>query len=126
MSDADDAAFCGDPLQVYLAELVRIPPMDRAEEITCIEHVRTDDEMAESCRKRLVEANLQLVVTLAERHQGERLHILELIEKGDEGLLHAAQSLDDCPPGSFSTHATKFIERALIDAARTDPTIPIP
>ena len=124
MSDAEDAAFCGDPLQVYLAELVRIPPLDRAEEITCIEHVRAEDDMAESCRKRLVEANLQLVVTLAERHHDKRFHILELFEKGNEGLLHATESLNDCSPGSFSTHATRFIERALIDAARTDPTIP--
>ena len=124
MSDSDDTAFCDDPLRVYLTELARIPPLDRAEEITCIEHVRAEDDMAESCRKRLVEANLQLVVTLAERHQGQRFNILELIQKGNEGLLHAAQSLNDCPPGSFSTHATKFIERALIDAARTDPTIP--
>lgn len=98
--------------------------MGRLEEIACIEHVRAEDDLAESCRKRLVEANLQLVVTLAERHQCERLNILELIQKGNEGLLHAAQNINDCPPGSFSTHATKFIERALIDAASTDPTIP--
>jgi RNA polymerase primary sigma factor len=124
MGDAGDAALFDDPLRVYLTELARIPPLDRPEEITCIEHVRAKDDMAESCRKRLVEANLQLVVTLAERHHDERFHILELIEKGNEGLLHAAESLNDCSPGSFSTHATKFIERALIDAARTDPRIP--
>jgi RNA polymerase primary sigma factor len=124
MGDADDAAFCDDPLRVYLTELARIPPLDRAEEIACIEHVRAKDDLAEACRKRLMEANLQLVVTLAERHHDERFHILELIEKGNEGLLHAAESLNDCSPGSFSTHATKFIERALIDAARTGPTIP--
>jgi DNA-directed RNA polymerase sigma subunit (sigma70/sigma32) len=124
MGDAADMAFCEDPLRVYLTELARIPPLDRAEENACIEHVKANDDMAEPCRKRLVEANLQLVVTLAERYRDERFHILELIEKGNEGLLHAAASLNDCSPGSFSTHATKFIERALIDAARTDPTIP--
>ena len=40
MSDADDTTFCDDRLRVYLTELARIPPLDRAEEITCIEHVR--------------------------------------------------------------------------------------
>src|SRR5215469_14511105 len=99
MDNADDAAFCDDPLRVYLMELARIPPLGRAEEITCIEHVRANDDMAQSCRKRLVEANLQLVVTLAERHHDERFHILELIEKGNEGLLHATESLNDCSPG---------------------------
>lgn len=123
MSD-DYTAFCDDPMRVYLAELARIPPLDRAEEITCIEHVRAKDDMAESCRKRLVEANLQLVVTLAERHQSERAHILDLVEKGNEGLLRATQSLTDCPPGSFSTYAKNFIERALIDAAKIGPTKP--
>jgi RNA polymerase primary sigma factor len=121
MSD-DVIAFCDDPLGAYLAELARVPPLDRAEEITCIEHLRAEDDMAESCRKRLVEANLHLVVTLAERHQSEGVHILDLIQKGNEGLLGAAQSLTDCPPGSFSTYAAKFIERALINAAKTDPT----
>ena len=120
MSDADDTTFTfwdDDPLRVYLAEVARIPPLDRAEEINCIEHVRAEDDLADSCRRRLVEANLQLVVTLAERHQSEGVHILDLIEKGNEGLLHATQSLTDCPLGSFSTHATPFIELALTDAA---------
>ena len=120
MSDSDDTAFCDDPLRVYLTELARIPPLDRAEEITCIEHVRAEDDMAESCRKRLVEANLQLVVTLAERHVNERVHILDLIQKGNGGLLQATQSLADCSPGTFVAHATKLIERALIEAAKLD------
>ena len=122
MSDADDAVFCDDPLGFYLAAVSRIPPLDQTEEISCIEHVRAKDEMAEPCRKRLVEANLQLVVTLAERYLNERIHILDLIQKGNDGLLHATQSLADCPPGSFAAHATKFIECALVEAAKLDRT----
>jgi RNA polymerase primary sigma factor len=122
MSDAADAVFFDDPLRVYLTELSSIPPLDSSEEVTCIEHVRADDEMAEACRKRLVEANLQLVVTLAERHLNERFHLLELIQKGNEGLLQAARSLSNCPPNSFAAHATKFIERALIESPKTDQT----
>jgi len=109
-------------MRVYLTEVSRVPPLNRAEEITCIEHARAEDEMAESCRKRLVEANLRLVITLAERHQNEGIEILELVQKGNQGLLQAARNLTDCAPGSFSTHATKFIERAIINARKTGPT----
>jgi hypothetical protein len=73
-------------------------------------------EIAEKCGKRLVEANLQLVVTLAKRQHNGRVHIRNLNQKGNEGLVQATQSLPDCVPGSFSTHAEKFIERVLIDA----------
>jgi RNA polymerase primary sigma factor len=120
MTDSDNPVFCDDPVRVYLAELRGIPPLDQAEENTCVEHARAEDEMAERCRKRLVEANLQLVVTLAERHVNERVHILDLIQKGNGGLLQATQSLADCSPGTFVAHATKLIERALIEAAKLD------
>jgi DNA-directed RNA polymerase sigma subunit (sigma70/sigma32) len=72
--------------------------------------------MSEAARKRLIEANLGLVVSLVERHRDEGIHILDLIQKGNEGLLHATENLTDSLPGSFSTHATIFVERALIEA----------
>ena len=86
--------------------------------------MKARDDMSEAARKRLIEANLGLVVSLAERHRDGRVHILDLLEKGNEGLLHATDKLTDCLPGSFSTHATIFIERALIEAEKTDPTKP--
>ncbi len=118
----DDAAFCDDPLQVYLAELRRIPALDRAQEIACIEHVRAGDEMAEAARVRLVEANLYLVVSLAERYRTERLHILDLIQKGNEGLMRAVQALTDSSPDSFAAHASRLVECALAEAAKSAPT----
>src|SRR5215831_12823027 len=81
-------------------------PMDRAEEIACMEHVRARNEIAEAATKCLVEANLGLVVTHAERHRSEHIHILDLIVKGNEGLLHAVQGLVDHTPDSFAPHAT--------------------
>jgi RNA polymerase primary sigma factor len=96
--------------------------LGRAEEIVCIEHVRAADDKAEAARKRLVEANLALVVSLAERHRSERIHILDLIERGNQGLLQAAESLTDCIPHSFASHATAFIERALIEAVESAGT----
>lgn len=119
MSDTN-GVLSDDPLHAYLAELSRIPPIDESEEITCVQHVNAEDEMAEACRKRLVEANLNLVVMLAERHRDEEVHILDLIEKGNVGLLRATQKPVDCPTGSFVTHAIRFIESAL----RDDPENP--
>ena len=117
----EDDTFCDDPLQVYLVELGRIPALDRAEEIACIEHVRACDQMAEAARTRLIEANLRLVVSLAERYRSERLHMLDLIEKGNEGLLRAVQRLTDCPTDSFATHASRLVECALVEAAQSAP-----
>ena len=121
----DDAVFTDDPLGFYLSAVRRVPAMDQAEEIACIEHVKARDDMSEAARKRLIEANLGLVVSLAERYRDERIHILDLIQKGNEGLLHATENLTDCLSGSFSTHATIFVERALIEAGKTDPTKPV-
>ena len=119
----DDAVFIDGPLGAYLFAVRGVPAMDQAEEIACIEKAR--DDMSEAARKRLIEANLGLVVSLAERHRDERINILDLIQKGNEGLLHATENLTDCLPGSFSTHATIFVERALIEAGKTDPTKPV-
>jgi len=117
----DDAEFSDDPLQAYLAALRRVPTLGRDEEAACIQHVRVGDETAGAAKRRLVETNLHLVVILAERHRSERLDILDLIEKGNEGLQRAVQTLTDCPPDSFAAHATKLIERALADGAMSPP-----
>lgn len=72
--------YSEDPLEVYLRELARIPPLGRAEEIRYIEDARTSNRPAVTARQRLVEANLHLVGSIAERHRNNRVHILELIE----------------------------------------------
>jgi len=75
--------------------------------------------MAEGAAKRLVEANLALVVAIARRHANEKIHILDLIQHGNNGLLQAARSLSGSAPGSFSDYATDYIERAIRDAGKT-------
>ena len=113
--------FWDDPLRVYLAEARRVPPLDRVEELQCIEHVRAGDEMAEAAKRRLVEAHLELVISLAERHRSNRVHILDLIQKGNEGLLRAAQTAADCGSDSFASYATPLIKCALAEARLTIP-----
>jgi DNA-directed RNA polymerase sigma subunit (sigma70/sigma32) len=69
--------------------------------------------MAESAAKRLIEANLPLVVSIAERYHNDRNHILHLIQRGNEGLLRAVQTLPDSSQDTFAAHATSHIERAI-------------
>ena len=110
-----------DPLDVYLSELHKIPPMTRGEEIDCVQHVRAGDQQAESAGKRLVESNLLLVVSIAEQHRHASIHILDLIQKGNDGLLLALQTFTDSCGNSFSAHAAAHIERAIAEAV-ADPS----
>jgi RNA polymerase primary sigma factor len=105
-----------DPVAVYLAALKSVPSLDREEEIECIQHVRAGDEQAEKARQRLVEANLQLVVTIAERYPRDKMHLLDLIQEGNNGLLTATQTLHESWVDNFSIHATPLIERAISEA----------
>jgi DNA-directed RNA polymerase sigma subunit (sigma70/sigma32) len=113
-----------DPLEVYLTLVGQIPPLDSAEEIACIGHVQAGDEMSEAAAKRLVEGNLHLVISLAERYRNQQVYILDLLEKGNEGLLLAVRSLTECAPESFPAYAAPFIERALAEAAVSVPPLP--
>lgn len=115
--NAEAIMFSDDPLQVYLTLIRQVPALDDVEESLCIEHVRANDQQAEAPRTRLVEANLQLVVSVAERYSSDRIHILDLIEKGNGGLLRAVESLHACCPDSFAAHAMKFILPAIAEAA---------
>ncbi len=72
--------------------------------------------MAETAASRLTEANLLLVVSIAERYKNDRIHILDLIQRGNEGLLRAVQTLSDGCHESFSAYAARHIERAIQEA----------
>lgn len=79
--NAEAIMYSDEPLQVYLTLIRQVPALDDVEESLCIEHVRANDQQAEASRTRLVEANLQLVVSVAERYSSDRIHILDLIER---------------------------------------------
>ena len=112
----DDGHTIDDPVKVYLAEVHKVPPLSRGEEIRCVQHVRAGDQQAESAGKRLVEANLHLVVSIAERYRNDRIHILDLIQKGNDGLMGALRTFSDSGEDSFSPYATARIERAIAEA----------
>lgn len=109
--------FLDDPLRVYVSMLHTLPPVTREEEISCIQHVRAGGEQAQSSRKRLFEANLLLVVSIAERYQNDRIHVLDLIVKGNEALEQSLQTLSDISGDVFSAYVAGRIESAIAAAA---------
>jgi RNA polymerase primary sigma factor len=102
-----------EPLKVYLAELRKVPALGSEEEMDCVRHIRAGDEHAEPARLRLTEASLSLVVSIAERYQNDRIHILDLIQEGNNGLLDALQTFRDSSVDSFAVHTAPIIERII-------------
>ncbi|MEO8049058.1 MAG: hypothetical protein ABI833_01465 [Acidobacteriota bacterium] len=113
----DDFMFVDDPEGLYRSEVSKVPPLSRAEEISCFEHLRAGGPQAKSAEKRLLEANLHLVISIAERYQSGRVHILDLIVKGNHGLLGALYTFADSGEDSFSDWAAVHIEHAIAAAA---------
>jgi RNA polymerase primary sigma factor len=105
-----------DPLKFYLRELSTIQPLTRDEETALLQHVWSQDELAESASRRLIEANLSLVVPIAERHSSAGVHMLDLIQHGNEGLLRALNTFTRSSTDSFSAYAAICIEGAIVRA----------
>jgi RNA polymerase primary sigma factor len=114
--------FVDNPEGLYLSEVLKVPPLSPDEETRCLQHVGAGDEQAEPSRKRLLEANLRLIVSIAERNRNDHIHFLDLIVKGNEGLMGAIQAFGDSGEDSFSAYATACIEHAIAEAlASPDP-----
>jgi DNA-directed RNA polymerase sigma subunit (sigma70/sigma32) len=112
----DDYTLPDDPVEVYVAEACKVPPLSREEENRCVQHLRAGDQQAESAALRLGEANLHLAVSIAKRYRNDRIHILDLIQKGNDGLLVALRTFKDSGEDSFSAYAAAHIERAITKA----------
>ena len=113
-----------DPVKVYLKEIGRVPLLTADEEISLAERMNGDDPVdAAKARKRLSEANLRLVVSIAKRYVGRGMQFLDLIQEGNLGLIKAAEKFDYTKGYKFSTYATwwvrQAITRAIADQART-------
>lgn len=107
-------------VQLYLRAIGRIKLLSAAEEIELARRIQIGDELA---KKRLVQANLRLVVSIAKKYQGRGLPFLDLIQEGNLGLIRAAEKFDPERGYKFSTYATWWIRqgitRALADKSRT-------
>lgn len=116
----NDNAAMDDPVKVYLKEIGRIPLLTAEEEIELAIKIADDDPNA---KKRLAEANLRLVVSIAKRYVGRGMQFLDLIQEGNLGLIKAVDKFDYTKGFKFSTYATWWIRqaitRAIADQART-------
>lgn len=102
-----------DPVKMYLKEIGRIPLLSHKEEIELGKRIETGDEEA---KKRLEEANLRLVVSIAKRYIGRGLLFLDLIQEGNLGLIKATEKFDYKKGFKFSTYATYWIRQAITRA----------
>ncbi len=115
-----DGVSIDDPVKIYLKEIGRVPLLTAEEEIDLAERMAKGDLKA---RKRLSEANLRLVVSIAKRYVGRGMQFLDLIQEGNLGLIKAVEKFDHTKGFKFSTYATwwrrQAITRAIADQART-------
>ncbi|MFD2655164.1 MULTISPECIES: RNA polymerase sigma factor RpoD [Gracilibacillus] len=109
-----------DPVRMYLKEIGRVDLLSASEEIDLAKKIEEGDEYA---KKRLAEANLRLVVSIAKRYVGRGMLFLDLIQEGNMGLIKAVEKFDFRKGFKFSTYATWWIRqaitRAIADQART-------
>ena len=113
-----------DPVKVYLKEIGRVPLLSPDEEVILAEQMASGEPgIAAKARKRLSEANLRLVVSIAKRYVGRGMQFLDLIQEGNLGLIKAVEKFDHTKGFKFSTYATWWIRqaitRAIADQART-------
>ena len=125
--DMENLDFCipdgisiEDPVRMYLKEIGKVPLLSAEEEIELAKRMENGDQEA---KKRLAEANLRLVVSIAKRYVGRGMLFLDLIQEGNLGLIKAVEKFDYRKGYKFSTYATWWIRqaitRAIADQART-------
>ena len=112
-----------DPVRMYLKEIGKIPLLTPEEELEVAKDLVSEDEKArDAARKRMSEANLRLVVSIAKRYVGRGMQLLDLIQEGNLGLMKAVEKFDYTKGYKFSTYATWWIRqsitRAIADQAR--------
>ena len=109
-----------DPVRMYLKEIGQVKLLSAEEEVELAKRVAEGDQHA---KNKLTEANLRLVVSIAKKYSGRGLHILDLIQEGNTGLIRAVDKFDWTKGNKFSTYATWWIRqaitRAIADQART-------
>lgn len=112
-----------DPVRMYLKEIGRVPLLTAEEEVELAKQMEAGGPEGEEAKKKLAEANLRLVVSIAKRYVGRGMLFLDLIQEGNLGLIKAVEKFDYGKGFKFSTYATWWIRqaitRAIADQART-------
>lgn len=120
MALSTDGIAIDDPVKIYLKEIGRVPLLTPEEEIQLAQRMAAGDTYA---KKKIAEANLRLVVSIAKKYVGRGMQFLDLIQEGNLGLIKAEEKFDYTKGFKFSTYATWWIRqaitRAIADQART-------
>lgn len=120
ISNLPDGISIDDPVRMYLKEIGKVPLLSADQEIALAQRMEQGDQEA---KKKLAEANLRLVVSIAKRYVGRGMLFLDLIQEGNLGLIKAVEKFDYTKGYKFSTYATWWIRqaitRAIADQART-------
>ncbi len=120
LSNLPDGISIDDPVRMYLKEIGKVPLLSAEQEIVLAQRMQDGDQEA---KKKLAEANLRLVVSIAKRYVGRGMLFLDLIQEGNLGLIKAVEKFDYTKGFKFSTYATWWIRqaitRAIADQART-------
>ncbi|QEH70981.1 RNA polymerase sigma factor RpoD [Cellulosilyticum sp. ST5] len=120
LSNLPDGISIDDPVRMYLKEIGKVPLLSAEQEIILAQRMQDGDQEA---KKKLAEANLRLVVSIAKRYVGRGMLFLDLIQEGNLGLIKAVEKFDYTKGFKFSTYATWWIRqaitRAIADQART-------
>jgi|SRR5580658_10638959 RNA polymerase primary sigma factor len=105
-----------DPVAVYVLEVSKVEPLTKMEETKLFRelgHSGDWDEEKENVARRLIESQLMLVVSIARKHSASGVHMLDLIQEGNIGLMKAVRSFTERPIGDFTAHAAACIEDAI-------------
>ncbi len=121
---APEGVSIDDPVRMYLKEIGKVPLLTAEEEVEIAKQLESGtDEEKEEAKRKLAEANLRLVVSIAKRYVGRGMLFLDLIQEGNLGLIKAVEKFDYTKGFKFSTYATWWIRqaitRAIADQART-------
>ena len=120
LTSIPDGISIDDPVRMYLKEIGKVPLLSADQEIALAQKMEQGDQEA---KKKLAEANLRLVVSIAKRYVGRGMLFLDLIQEGNLGLIKAVEKFDYTKGYKFSTYATWWIRqaitRAIADQART-------
>jgi len=107
-----------DSVQVYLAELAKIPQLSREAEIELAKLIQLGGQEGEAAKYQLVEANLHLVVSIAKRYANRGVHLLDLTQEGNTALMTAVERFDHNRGSKFSTYVTWWVRQSIIRATR--------
>ncbi len=123
LSSGSTSSASDDPVKVYLREIGRIKLLNTEDEIRLAKEIMEGGKKGDIAKKKLVQANLRLVVSIAKKYVGRGMSFLDLIQEGNLGLIRAAEKFDHTKGFKFSTYATwwvrQAITRAIADQART-------